>query len=118
MYTIGFICVINMLLSISFGATNVIRPECGFDLVNGYIFYFESYQLLPVLSEWMYLLGLIAYLLWDITTLCLYVLQIKKFRGIKSIKIRPVTLNLYKITILTLFYQILALFLFIISFAH
>ena len=112
MYTIGAIIGIMFVMSSSFGLADVIRPKCGF--FDNYYFYYEPLLIAPVLSGWLFVCAMLSFIIWDVSTLILYIMQIRKFH--KHISIEPIIhkrimLILYKITVLTLFYQIVFCFL-------
>ena len=116
MFSIGIVLGINNILSIIFFGDNI-RLNCG---INGSTqFYFDKidsmkqYKSLASPSESMFVLGTFLYQLWDVFTILLYIRQIFKFRKHKEsvpLVYKSVMETLYKIVILTLFYQLSVLF--------
>ena len=120
MYIIGIIVGINYILTISLNNDNpVFRSQCGIN--NKFEFYY-SYNPIKlyqndktVILIWTGLM-VISYTFWDFVTLISYIYRIRSFKTFVNLsrknnkRYKRIMITLYKISILTVFYQSMSFF--------
>ena len=118
MFIIGILLPINLMLS--YLLTNqvvLLRSKCGY---NDFKFYYYPITDIPSHESagiWYTFIYMI-YVFWDVFTLYLYLRKIrafKKYENTEPIVYKRIMSILYKVTILTLLYQIVNLFSFILG---
>ena len=125
MGTSGVICAMYICITMLFVDVHIItifNSECGYN--DKYEFYSYRIQLFghrTIIPWYYYSVYIFSFTIWDLLTLCLYMMKIRKFKGLRHVTEQPIIYKrimsiLLKIFILTIFYEVLFL-LYCISFA-